>query len=139
MIAVIVATHGEFARELVKSSEMIFGKQDNIGVVTFKTGEGVDDLLDKYKKLIKELDTKEGLLFMVDLFGGSPFNAASRIVAENDNMDILAGVSLPMLLEVCGYREFSKLEEVVDAGQRAAVEGVKSFKSIINTNKEEDL
>lgn len=58
MIALIISTHGKFSEELVKSSEMIFGSQTNVGVVTFKPGEGTDNLLDKYNNLINELDYK---------------------------------------------------------------------------------
>ena len=43
---------------------------------------------------------------MVDLFGGSPFNAASIIAMKNSNMEIVTGVNLPMILEVLGSREF---------------------------------
>ena len=46
---------------------------------------------------------------MVDLFGGSPFNAASRIAIKNDNIDIVTGVNLPMLLEVSISREYNSI------------------------------
>ncbi|KEI13252.1 PTS mannose transporter subunit IID [Clostridium novyi B str. ATCC 27606] len=139
MIALIIATHGDFSQEIVKSSEMIFGKQENLGVVTFKTGEGVEDLINKYHKVIKNLDIEDGVLFLVDLFGGSPFNAASRIMIENKNMDIIAGVNLPMLLEVYGSRSSSSLEGLVDIAKNSAIQGVKSFRSIIKSNEEDDL
>lgn len=99
MVAVIIGTHGKFSEELLKSSEMILGKQDNIGYITFKPGEGLEDLVSKYTEVINGLDSKDGVLFMVDLFGGSPYNAASMMAIENENMDVVTGVNLPMLLE----------------------------------------
>ena len=56
MIALIVGTHGMFSKELVKSAEMIFGEQKNIGYVTFVPGEGTENLISKYDEIIKELD-----------------------------------------------------------------------------------
>ena len=106
MISVIIGTHGIFSEEILKSAEMIFGTQENVGSVTFKPGEGVDDLVEKYNKLISELDCKDGVLFMVDLFGGSPFNAASILAMKHDNMEIVTGVNLPMILEVLGGEIF---------------------------------
>lgn len=138
MIALIISTHGNFSEELVKSSEMIFGSQSNVGVVTFKPGEGTENLVDKYNKLITELDCTDGILFMVDLFGGSPFNAASILALKNNNMEIVTGVNLPMLLEVFGSRDFSSLSELVAIAQSAGKESIKQFVKEINTDIEED-
>ena len=81
--------------------------------VTFKPGEGIENLVEKYNKLINELDCTDGVLFMVDLFGGSPFNAASIIAMKNDNMEIVTGVNLPMILEIFGSRDFSSLIRII--------------------------
>lgn len=139
MIALIISTHGKFSEELVKSSEMIFGSQTNVGVVTFKPGEGTDNLIEKYNNLIdNELDCKDGVLFMVDLFGGSPFNAASVLALKNHNMEIVSGVNLPMLLEVFGSRDFSSLSELVSIAQNAGKDAIKQLIKQTNTNSEED-
>lgn len=139
MVAIIIGTHGNFSEELVKSSEMIFGQQENVGYVTFKPGEGSDDLMDKYTELLNKLDTEDGVLFLVDLFGGSPFNAASRIAIGKENMDIITGVNLPMLLEVYGSRSFSNLQELVNIAKNSGVESIKAFKEIMNSQEEDDL
>ncbi|WP_238883115.1 PTS sugar transporter subunit IIA [Clostridium sp. YIM B02551] len=139
MTAVIVATHGKFSEEVVKSSEMIFGKQENVEYVTFVPGEGTEDLIRKYNEAIEKLDTNEGVLFLVDLFGGSPFNAASTLAIANEKMDIVTGVNLPMLLEVYGARMMSDFEEVVKAAQNAGKDAVKAFKEGLAINKNNDL
>jgi len=136
--ALIISTHGNFSKELVKSSEMIFGSQTNVGVVTFKPGEGTDNLIDKYNNLINELDCTDGILFMVDLFGGSPFNAASILALKNDSMEIVTGVNLPMLLEVFGSRDFSSLSDLVTIAQSAGKDSIKQLIKEISTDLEED-
>mgnify|MGYP002783072962 CR=1 FL=1 len=138
MIALIIGTHGAFSEELVKSSEMIFGKQSNVGYVTFKPGEGTETLLNKYNTLINELDCKDGILFMVDLFGGSPFNAASILAMKNEKMEIITGVNLPMLLEVFGNRDFSSLSELVKIAENAGKDAIKTLIKNIETDLEED-
>lgn len=134
MISVIIGTHGVFSEEILKSAEMIFGSQENIGSVTFKPGEGIDALVEKYNNLINELDSKDGVLFMVDLFGGSPFNAASIIAMKNSNMEIVAGVNLPMILEVLGSREFSTLPELLKIAENSGKDAVK----VLNKNLDND-
>jgi len=138
MIGIIIATHGKFSEELLKSSEMIFGSQTNIAAVTFKPGESTENLVDKYNTLIDELDCTDGILFMVDLFGGSPFNAASMLALNNDNMEIVTGVNLPMLLEVFGSKNFSSLSELLAIAQTAGKESIRQLVKKVDTNLEED-
>ncbi|MGO5138948.1 PTS sugar transporter subunit IIA [Clostridium butyricum] len=127
MIGVVVGTHGMFSEEIVKSSEMIFGKQENVSSVTFKPGEGVEHLVDKYKKAIEKLDCTDGILFMVDLFGGSPFNAASMIAMNMEKAEIVTGVNLPMLLEVYGSKEFMSITELVNIAEGSGREAIKKL------------
>ncbi|WP_026886688.1 PTS sugar transporter subunit IIA [Clostridium beijerinckii] len=138
MIALIISTHGNFSEELVKSAEMIFGAQKNVGVVTFKLGESTDNLVEKYTNLMNELDCKDGTLFMIDLFGGCPFNVASVLALKNDNMEIVSGVNLPMLLEVFGSRDFSSLSELVSIAQNAGKNSIKQLIKQTASNLEED-
>jgi PTS system mannose-specific IIB component len=42
---------------------------------------------------------QQGVLFLVDTWGGSPFNAASRIVVDKEHYEVIAGVNIPMLVE----------------------------------------
>ncbi|WP_238919159.1 mannose/fructose/sorbose PTS transporter subunit IIA [Clostridium sp. YIM B02555] len=137
MISVIVGTHGIFSEEILKSAEMIFGSQENVGSVTFKPGEGIDSLVEKYNNLVNRLDSKEGVLFMVDLFGGSPFNAASIIAMKNENMEIVTGVNLPMILEVLGSREFSNLQELVKIALNSGKDAIKMLTKNAEIDEEE--
>ena len=139
MISVIIGTHGMFSEEILKSAEMIFGTQENVGSVTFKPGEGIEGLVEKYNKLISELDSADGVLFMVDLFGGSPFNAASIIAMKNDNMEIVTGVNLPMILETLGSRDFSSLSELLAIAENSGKEAIRVLSKNIETDIEDEL
>lgn len=144
MVSIVIGTHGRFSEEILKSSEMIFGKQEQVETVTFLPGEGVEDLERKYKATLKKLDSQNEVLFMVDLFGGSPFNAASKIAAEKENMDVVTGVSLPMILSVFENRTTNNLEDVVSTIKNDAVMGIKSLReslvgSFKENNNEEEL
>lgn len=100
MVNLIIATHGKFSAELVNSAQMVYGEVENLHVVTFVPGEGQDTLVEKYETIIAQLPQDSSVLFLVDLFGGSPYNAAARVVAKRPKDDIVTGVNLPMLLEV---------------------------------------
>lgn len=139
MITIIIGTHGKFSKELLRSAEMIFGAQKNIGTVTFEPGESVDDLVKKYNSELEKLDCKDGTLFMVDLFGGSLYNAASRIAVSDENMDVITGISMPMLLEILASRDSKNVKELIEISKKAGSEGIKSLKEALVNIEEDDL
>lgn len=127
MTHLIVATHGKFSQEIVNSAAMVFGEDENTHVVTFLPGEGGDDLVAKYHAIIATLPENEPVLFLVDLFGGSPYNAAARVAAERENTDIVTGISLPMLLETLDAKDSASLAELVETAKEVGVQAVRSF------------
>lgn len=129
MTHIIVATHGKFSEEIVNSAAMVYGEDENCHVVTFLPGEGGEHLVEKYNAIIATLPENEPVLFLVDLFGGSPYNAAVRVASERgDNTDIVTGISLPMLLEVLDAKDGATLPELVETAKEVGVAAVKSFR-----------
>lgn len=143
MFGIIVGTHGRFAEELVKSCEMICGQQKNVRAVTLIPGEGPDDVVAKYEAAIKELDCEGGVLFLNDLFGGSPYNAACRLVIANEAYGIVTGVSLPMLIEMVSTQlmdDGSDIKALMEKAIEAGKNGVQTFHaSAVADDEEEDF
>ncbi|MBP2652779.1 MAG: mannose transporter subunit [Firmicutes bacterium] len=141
MAAIIIGTHGKLSEALLRSCEMICGPRENIAAVTLEPGESVEGLVEKYQAALRNLDVKDGVLFMTDLLGGSPYNAACRIAmevdAEADNIGIITGANLPMLLEVLNLGNI-KIKEYVEVAQTAGKQGIQVFERL-NTNEVEDL
>ncbi|MBZ1511057.1 PTS sugar transporter subunit IIB [Leuconostoc mesenteroides] len=105
MVNLIIASHGDFAKGILMSGSMIFGEQENVGVVTFLPNEGPDDLDKHYQEALAKFNNDDQILFLVDLWGGSPFNRASLIQKQNpEKMAIIAGLNLPMLIEAYAGR-----------------------------------
>lgn len=83
MVGIILASHGEFAKGILQSSEMIFGEQENVKAVTLMPSEGPDDFKAKLKEAIASFDNQDEVLFLVDLWGGTPFNQANTLFEEH--------------------------------------------------------
>ncbi|WP_447409067.1 mannose/fructose/sorbose PTS transporter subunit IIB [Weissella confusa] len=129
MVNFIIASHGEFAAGIRQSGQMIFGEQENVQVVTFMPNEGPEDLMKKYDDALATFEPEGQVLFLVDLWGGSPFNAATRIQAQHeDRMAIVSGLNLPMLVEAYGARfSMETAAEIAHYLVPVAKEGVKSI------------
>lgn len=105
MVGIILASHGEFAEGILQSGAMIFGEQENVKAVILKPSEGPDDLKAKLEEAIASFDNQDEVLFLVDLWGGTPFNQANSLLeAHKDKWAIVSGLNLPMLIEAYSSR-----------------------------------
>ncbi|CAJ1226419.1 PTS mannose transporter subunit IIA [Levilactobacillus zymae] len=139
MLAIIVTGHGEFARGILQSAEMIFGKAQNVTAVTLAANESVEDLVSHYRLAIDQLAPVTELLFLVDLWGGSPFNAASQLVAAHpDQYGLVAGLNLPMLIEALALQQ-QTLAEVIPHLERTARGGIRHLDLQTNTGDDDLL
>ncbi len=80
MVGIILASHGEFANGILQSGSMIFGEQENVKAVTLMPSEGPDDIKAKMQEAIATFDDQEEVLFLVDLWGGTPFQPSKQLV-----------------------------------------------------------
>lgn len=142
MLAIIVGTHGNFAVELLKTCEMICGKVNNAKAVTLVPGEGSEDIVRKYETALAELDCSDGVVFLNDLFGGSPYNAACRVAVKDISYGIVTGVNLSMLIEMVGLQltgEKLNIQEVMVRAANAGNDGIKKFHVSKIHDEEDDL
>ncbi|SDC37670.1 PTS system, mannose-specific IIB component [Terribacillus halophilus] len=105
MVGIVIATHGEFATGILQSGTMIFGEQENVRAVTLMPSEGPADVKLKMEKAIASFDNEDEVLFLVDLWGGTPFNQANSLLEDHkDKWAIVAGLNLAMLIETFASR-----------------------------------
>lgn len=116
MIGVIICTHSLFAEGLKSAAEMIVGEQENLIAITFNNGDSIDLLVEKMTSASAEFESQSiPYVFLVDLFGASPFNAA-MLSTVGKNTSIVSGVNLGFLLELLSQRDDFKdgsLEEFI--------------------------
>ena len=104
MVGIVLASHGGFADGIAQSAQMLFGEQNNFAHVILKPDEGPDDIRGKMEKAIASFDSQDEVLFLVDLWGGTPFNQANGLVEKHDKWAIVAGMNLPMVVQALTER-----------------------------------
>ena len=129
MVGVILTSHGGFADGIHQSAEMIFGPQENFKSCILKPDVGPEDVKKKMQEAIASLDNQDEVLFLVDLWGGTPFNQASSLVKEHeDKWTIVAGMNLPMVIEALTQRfSVESAREIARAIVPTGNDGIKTF------------
>ena len=127
MVGIILATHGEFAEGILQSGSMIFGEQENVKAITLHPSDSPESLKERMQEAIATFDNQNEVLFLVDLWGGTPFNQANNLCGEHSNWAIVAGLNLPMLIEAYSSRfSMETAKEIAAAIIEPAREGVKA-------------
>ena len=127
MVGIILASHGDFAKGILQSGEIIFGTQPNVKAVTLQPSEGPDDIRAKMEEAITTFENPEQVLFMVDLWGGTPFNQTSGLInGHEDTWAVVTGLNLPMLIEAFASRmSMESAQEIAAHVYGVAKEGVR--------------
>ncbi|WP_294879607.1 PTS system fructose subfamily transporter subunit IIA [uncultured Lactobacillus sp.] len=102
-INIILASHGLFAQEALKSAEMIIGlPQKNVAVLSVTKGKTYEESLEEIQTKLKALNEKNTeTLILVDIFGGTPANVSTYLTLTNENVLVYSGLNMPVLLELC--------------------------------------
>lgn len=126
MVGIILASHGEFAEGIHQSGSMIFGEQANVKPCILKPSEGPQDIRKKMEDAIASFDQQDEILFLVDLWGGTPFNQASALKDGHESWAIVTGLNLPMLIEAYATRmSMDTAHEIAMHIAKTAKEGVR--------------
>jgi PTS system mannose-specific IIA component len=108
MIGVVVVTHGQLATELVNAAEMIVGDLPQFTAVSIGWHDEVNDAREDIAQAIERVRGDAGVLLLTDMFGGTPSNLGMTFL-EQDRLEVITGVNLPMLIRLAGLRSSSNL------------------------------
>jgi PTS system mannose-specific IIA component len=124
MIGIVIATHANMAQGLVNAAEMILGPLPGVEVLSVGQEDGPDDIHSRFASVLGRLDLDgEGVLILTDMFGGTPTNIGSSFM-NSAQVEVLAGVNLPMLLKACNARSGSSLEELAAEVKEYALQSI---------------
>jgi PTS system mannose-specific IIA component len=122
VIGVVVVTHGQLAIELVNSAEMIVGDLPQFTAVSIGWHDEVNDAREDIAQAIERVRGESGVLVLTDMFGGTPSNLGLTFL-EQDRLEVITGVNLPMLIKLASLRSSSDLlavaREMRDHGRAA--------------------
>lgn len=118
MIGLVLVTHGNLAQEFISAMQHVVGKQEQIESICIGPEDDMEARRDEILKKAHKVDSGYGTIVLTDMFGGTPSNLAISIM-DRANVEIIAGVNLPMLIKLASLRKEKALKEAVDGAQEA--------------------
>ncbi|MEM7192155.1 MAG: PTS sugar transporter subunit IIA [Pseudomonadota bacterium] len=118
MIGVVIVTHGNLACEFRAALEHVVGPQEQVATISIGPDDDLDARRADMLAALAEVDTGEGVVVLTDMFGGSPSNLAISAM-EKPDVEVVAGVNLPMLVKLASVRGECSLQDAIAQAQEA--------------------
>ena len=125
MINILILSHCELTKELIKTAEVIAGKQENLFYIEQNIrNENLSSLQNRINEILQKINNEKGTLILTDMLGGTPCNAA-MLLTKIYNIEIITGVNLPMILSAIFTSKVSQTAKELAA--KVLVDGKKSI------------
>ncbi len=118
MIGLVLVTHGRLAEEFVAAMEHVVGHQDQVRAIAIGPDDDMEERRLEIVAAVEEVDSGDGVIVLTDMFGGTPSNLAISMLGKG-NLEVVAGINLPMLIKLASVRDGNDLATAVAAAQEA--------------------
>jgi mannose PTS system EIIA component len=118
MIGLVLVTHGRLAAEFRAAMEHVVGAQEHFEAISIGPDDDMEQRRNDILGAIGRADTGAGVILLTDMFGGTPSNLAISVM-DNANVEVIAGVNLPMLIKLATVRGEATLAEAIGQAQEA--------------------
>lgn len=125
MIGMVLVTHGRLADEFISATEHVVGPQQNVRAVSIGPDDDMERRRNDILDAVGEVNDGNGVIVVTDMFGGTPSNLAISIM-DQGNLEVIAGMNLPMLIKLAKSRQ----KDVPDAVKGALEAGRKYIDSV---------
>jgi len=118
MIGIVLVTHGRLADEFVAAMEHVVGPQEAVATICIGPDDDMEQRRSQILDSISKVDEGAGVILLTDMFGGTPSNLAISVI-EKANVEVIAGVNLPMLIKLASVRTDNSLNEAASQATEA--------------------
>jgi len=118
MIGMVLVTHGRLADEFIAATEHVVGPQDGVRSVCIGPDDDMELRREEIVQAVDAVETGDGVILLTDMFGGTPSNLAISLL-EKPNVEVVAGMNLPMLIKLVKIRDNETLSEAVRQAQES--------------------
>ena len=113
VIGVLIVTHYRLADEFLQALRLIVGELEHFHAIGLDPSTSPEQMRLRIEKALREADAGQGVLMLVDMFGGTPSNLCLAFL-EAKRVEVVTGVNLPMLVKVARVDESMTLDEVAE-------------------------
>lgn len=133
MIGIVVVTHGNLAEELISAVKFVLAQEPAVemAAVSLDPEKGFDTFTETIQSAIDKVNSGSGILLVTDMFGGTPSNISLTFL-EEEQLEVISGVNLPMLLKLSTIGEDVDLGEAIKIAEKAGKDNIIVASKLLN-------
>jgi PTS system mannose-specific IIA component len=135
MIGLVLVTHGRLAVEFVQALEHVVGPQENVTAICIGPEDDMEQRRQDIIDAVGAADEGDGVVLLTDMFGGTPSNLAISVL-DKGQVEVIAGINLPMLIKLTGLRSTATLSEAVTQAQLAGRKYINVASQLLDADKD---
>lgn len=120
MIGIVLVTHGNLADEFLSAMQHVVGRQQQIATACIGPNDDMSERREDILAKVNNVDSGDGVIVLTDMFGGTPSNLAISIM-DRANVEVIAGINLPMLVKLDTLRKEKNIKEAVIGAKEAGI------------------
>ena len=137
MIGIVLVSHARLAQELAETLEHVVGKQAQLATVSLFPNDDIETKRDEILSAVNTVENGHGVVILTDMFGGTPSNLAHSLL-EGRNIEIIAGMNLPLLVKLSSVRKTKPMHEAALLAQEAGRKYIQIASHILNESDDKD-
>ena len=131
MIGIVLVSHARLAQELAETLEHVVGQQNQLESVSLFPNDDIEAKREEILEAVHRVEKGKGVVILTDMFGGTPSNLAHSLL-EGRNVEIVAGMNLPLLIKLASVRKTKPIHEAVLLAQEAGRKYIQIASHILN-------
>lgn len=133
MIGLVLVTHGKLANEFRVAMEHVVGPQQAIETICIGPDDDMETRRNDIARAVEKVNSGSGVILLTDLFGGTPSNLAISLLKAGE-VEVIAGVNLPMLIRLESARKSMKVTAAVAAAREAGQKYISVASELLGGN-----
>jgi PTS system mannose-specific IIA component len=130
----VIVSHGRVANELLSAAETVVGGLDHIAAVSIGWHDDVEIAKGEIDRAIKNVSAGVGVIVLTDMFGGTPTNISAMFL-EKDEVEIVTGVNLPMVIKLASLSDELTLNDAARVIEQQGKDAIQRTSALLEPQK----
>ena len=136
MVGVLIISHGGLAEALISATQFLVGNLRKVKGISIWPKDREKEVRERIQKEIEEVDDGDGVVILTDILGGTPTNLSLSLL-EDEKVEVVTGVNVPMLLTLFSYRKGRSLKEISELVKKSGRRSIILAKEVSRLKRKE--
>ncbi len=134
MVGIILISHYTLAESLKETVSLVVGEKKNLSALSLNKDDKVEDFSLKLQKEVERINEGDGVIIFADMFGGTPSNSSLAAFGDEENVEIITGFNMPLVIEAIMHSD-KNIKELTDILMKRKEKTIINAKALLKNGR----